>query len=209
MQRTPDADPVVAPARASGPDVAPEMGPDGSVAPVVAPQAAIHLAPKPDAAMCPFWIGLAVAGPLTPAALLDQPDLASLLTAAATTGLADVAAGESVMLSDAATNPARQVFLVPVPGESFRERATWTVQLVEALRAWAPPVVGLAFGPEAVPTPRALELMVDVLRAAIEGGMRATFHLHCSGHGITGVLNAALRLKAELEAEGHGIYVFH
>lgn len=200
MERQPDVDPIAAP---KGPNTVAE--PHAAAAPAD-PAVTLHLVSQPDTATCPFWIGLSTRGPLTPPALFAHADLGELLATAATTGIVE---SEPLMLSDAAAQPPLSVYLVPAPGESFRERAAWTVQLTQALRAWAPPVVGLAFVPAAAPTEQALVLMTEVLRAAIEGGMKATFHLDCGGHGINSVLNAALKLKAELGGEGHSVYVYH
>jgi hypothetical protein len=158
-------------------------------------------------AACPFWIGLATRGSKAPGRLMDQPDIGTLLTEAATTGVSEEG---PLMLSDTLMVPPRYVFLMPRPGASAAERQAWTKNLTSSLAAWAPPEVGFYVAPAAMPSRDGLALLLEVLSDAIPHlPATNTFHLLTAGHGVNLVLNGLLKLKAKLEIPDVSLYVYH
>jgi hypothetical protein len=167
----------------------------------------LTLAATPAEASCPFWIGLASPGKLTPANLLDQPDIGTLLLEAATAGVSEAG---PLMLSDTSVTPPRYVFLMPRPSASADERQAWVETLTSSLAAWAAPEVGIYVAPSAMSTQEGLALILDMLRAAIPQ-LPATrnFYLLTAGHVVNQVLNGLLTLKGDLDVPDLSLYVYH
>lgn len=161
-----------------------------------------------SASPCAFWIGLMAQGSHSPGSLLDFPEATAILTQASTAGVLERA---PVMLSDSRYIPPRHIYLMPRPPSGFRESATWIQEILRTVTAWAPAQIGIYMAPALVRYDASHELMLTILRELIAIQATHQFFLFTGEHGLHSVLNAALRLKAELagEMKTPPILVFH
>lgn len=157
-------------------------------------------------AACNFWVGLARQGGHSPAQLMDLKEVPALLAEAATRGVDE---NGPLMLSDSSCVPPRYVYLLPLPRDEFRDRAVWIHDLVQAIKAWATPCAGLYIAPELMDSAEAHDLLLAVLREAIRNTQTQEYYLLTGTHGLNSVLNAALRLKAEMDSDTLSLHVFH
>ncbi len=156
---------------------------------------------------CPFWIGIAGRGEIHAPSLLNHIAMEDLFSEAAIRGICDK---ESVMLTDTLTQPARYVFLMPRPGNDFRETSAWITSLVATVRAWSPDSVGFYLAPEIIVAHDSHDILAQVFRELIATMPGTTaFHLLVGRHSFNGVLNTALRLKSELEGDDLNVFVYH
>lgn len=155
---------------------------------------------------CNFWVGLARQGAQSPAHLMDLAEVPVLLTEAAIRGIDETG---PLMLSDSSRTPPRYIFLLPTPRDDFRERAIWIHDLVGTLKSWAPACAGFYISPELMNSADAHDLLLSVLREAIRNTQTEEYYLLTGSHGLNSVMNAALRLKAELDSETLSLHVFH
>ncbi len=167
----------------------------------------LHISTGVTVKECPFWIGIAGEGEVSPPALLDHAAMEELLSEAAVRGISD---HESVMLTDTMSKPARYVFLMPRPGRDFRETSAWIASMVATIRSWSPESAGFYIAPEVMVAEESHEILARVLHELIATMPNtASFHLLVGRHSFNGVLNTALRLKAELEGDELNIFVYH
>jgi hypothetical protein len=130
-----------------------------------------------------------------------------LFNEAAIRGISD---HESVMLTDTMTQPPRYIFLMPRPGNDFRETTAWIASVVSTVRAWSPLAAGFYLAPELIMANESHEILAQVLRELISTMPNTiAFHLLVGRHSFNGVLNTALRLKAELEGDELNVFVYH
>ena len=159
---------------------------------------------------CQFWVGLACAGPLTPTALMDAPNLDSLFKQAASEGLCE---SGPVMLTDTAGSGARFIYLLQVPGKEFRDRAIWMHDLVATVRAWAPGQVGFYIAPSLLTANTGYELLIQTISELIRSTSTNQFYLLVGEHGLNPLVNAAVKMKHEIEetaaAEGRRYRTLH
>ena len=188
--------------------------PDPDVGPQITGEAAgdgvqrveLHLVHSPTQAQCDFWIGLTAPGPHAPLSLLGEPELSQVLHIAASEGLNETG---PLLLADATAVPPRSVLLMPVPVADFRSRTLWVVELAQTLRAWSPRDIGFYMAPEALPREAGLDLLASVLRELIMTSKATNFYLLTGAHGLNPLLNAALRLKADLQSDSLSLFVYH
>lgn len=156
---------------------------------------------------CPFWIGIARHGDVTPPSLLQHASMEDLFSEAAVRGISD---DDSVMLTDTMSNPARYIFLMPRPGNDFRETSSWISSLVATVQSWSPESAGFYLAPEVMVADESHDILAQVLRELIRTmpGTKS-FHLLVGRHSFNGVLNTALRLKSELEGDNLNVFVYH
>jgi hypothetical protein len=177
--------------------------------PALSPNRVVNLSlvANPADAPCTFWIGLAAPGTQTPGHLMDHPDVGTLLVEAATTGVSETG---PLMLSDTSVTPPRYIFLMPRPGNDEDQRLAWIHTLTQSLAAWAPTEVGFYVAPSAMSSQEGLNLLLEVLRAAVpQLPATNTFHLLTAGHGVNLVLNSLLGLKADMDVPDLSLYVYH
>ncbi len=156
---------------------------------------------------CPFWIGLAGKGEIQAPSLLNHITMEDLFSEAAIRGISDQ---DSVMLTDTMTQPARYIFLMPRPGNDFRDTSAWIASLVSTVRSWSPDVAGFYLAPEVMVAHESEDILAQVLRELIATMPNTTqFHLLVGRHSFNAVLNTALRLKAELEGDELNVFVYH
>lgn len=166
----------------------------------------LYLVTTEAEAECNFWVGLSRQGGHSPAQLMDLAEVPSLLTEAAIRGVDEQG---PLMLSDSSRTPPRYVYLLPVPREDFRDRAIWIHELVATIKSWAPPSAGLYIAPQLLESTEAHDLLLSVLREAIRNTTTEEYYLLTGTHGLNSVMNAALRLKAEMDSETLSVHVFH
>ncbi len=166
----------------------------------------LHLVATELEAPCSFWVGLAPEGKQAPAKLMDLTSIGALLTQAATDGVVD---GGPLMLSDTSVNPPRYVYLLPLPDESLIDRAQWIHDLVSTVRSWSPDCAGFYIAPELIEAPKAIDLLLSVLAEAIELAPTRDYYLLTGAYGLNSLLNAALRLKSDLDNPKLTVHVFH
>ena len=82
----------------------------------------LHISTGATVKECPFWIGIASEGEISPPSLLNHAQMEDIFSEAAVRGISD---HDSVMLTDTLSKPARYVFLMPRPGRDFRETSAW------------------------------------------------------------------------------------
>lgn len=198
MDQTTSASPE--PALAATPGLEPEIN-----VPKTRP-VELYLVTTETEAECNFWVGLARQGGHSPAQLMDLSEVPSLLTEAAIRGVDEQG---PLMLSDSSRTPPRYVYLLPVPRSDFRDRAIWIHDLVGAIKSWAPPSAGLYIAPQLLDSAEAHDLLLSVLREAIRNTTTEEYYLLTGTHGLNSVMNAALRLKAEMDSETLSLHVFH
>lgn len=166
----------------------------------------MHLVASENDAPCSFWVGLAPEGEQVPAKLMDFTSIGALLTEAATRGVRD---GGPLMLSDTSVTPPRYVYLLPVPKDKLLDRAQWIHDLVSTVRSWSPEAAGFYIAPELVEAPEAIELLLAVLTESIQSAPTRAYYLLTGTYGLNSLLNAALRLKSEIDSEALSLHVFH
>lgn len=166
----------------------------------------VRLVTHEDQADCSFWVGLSMPGSLSPLQLMDVGQVPTMLFEAAAKGLNEHG---PVMLSDTSVEPARYVYLIPAPSSDFRERAIWLQELIKTVKSWAPQAAGFYISPELVAAKDSHELLLQILREIILHSLTSSFYLLLGSHGMNAVLNAALRLKSELDSETLNILVYH
>jgi hypothetical protein len=157
-------------------------------------------------APCSFWVGLSAPGAMTPSELMDAGQVPAMLFEAATKGMTE---NGPVMLSDTSVDPPRYVYLTPAPSADFRERAAWLQELIATIKSWAPLSAGFYISPELIAARDSHELLLQILRETITASTTASFYLLLGAHGLNSVLNAALRLKSELDSETLNVLVYH
>jgi hypothetical protein len=167
----------------------------------------LHISTGATVNECPFWIGIASAGEISPPSLLNHAAMEDLFSEAAVRGISD---HDSVMLTDTVSNPARYVFLMPRPTRDFRETSAWIASMVATVRAWSPESAGFYIAPEVMVADESHEILARVLHELIATMPGTTsFHLLVGRHSFNGVLNTALRLKSELEGDELNVFVYH
>jgi hypothetical protein len=166
----------------------------------------LHLASRDVGAECQFWIGIAAQGSQSPGKLMDLEEVPALLTEAAIRGVHEAG---PVMLSDTRRKPPRFIYLLPRPPKDEIARLAWVQELVDTLRSWAPQSAGLYIAPEVMAMEDAAMLLRTILAQAIRETATRDFHLLTGTWGLNPILNAALRLKKDLESEALPIHVFH
>jgi hypothetical protein len=166
----------------------------------------LRLITHEDQANCGFWVGLSARGPLTPSQLMDVGQVPALLFEAASKGVSE---HEPVMLSDTSTQPPRYVYLTPAPSADFRDRAIWLQELIATIKSWAPLSAGFYISPELIASRESHELLLQILREMIANSTTTNYYLLLGAHGMNAILNAALRLKSELDSDTMVIHVYH
>lgn len=166
----------------------------------------LYLVTSETDATCNFWVGLARQGGHSPAQLMDLGEVPALLTEAAIRGVDE---SGPLMLSDSSRTPPRYVYLLPLPRRDFRERAVWIHELVATIKAWSPASAGFYIAPQLMEPSEAHDLLLSVLREAIRATPTQEFYLLTGSHGMNSVMNAALKLKAEMDSETLSLHVFH
>ena len=166
-----------------------------------------HISSGETVKECPFWIGISSRGEIQAPSLLNHIAMEDLFNEAAIRGISD---HESVMLTDTMTQPPRYIFLMPRPGNDFRETSAWIASVVSTVRAWSPLAAGFYLAPELIMANESHEILAQVLRELISTMPNTiAFHLLVGRHSFNGVLNTALRLKAELEGDELNVFVYH
>ena len=166
----------------------------------------LHLVTSEIDAPCSFWVGLAPQGTHAPAKLMDLTSIGTLLTEAAKNGVSD---GGPLMLSDTSVSPPRYVYLLPLPSESLVERAQWIHDLVSTVRSWSPDSAGFYIAPDLLEAPLAIELLLAVLTESVHLAPTRDYYLLTGAYGLNSLLNAALRLKNDLDTDKLNLHVFH
>ena len=157
---------------------------------------------------CAFWVGLMSPGVLSPGSLLDFPETSAILTKASTQGVVEQ---EPLMLSDSRSAPPRQIYLVPKPAGDFRHDTAWIQNIVKTVSDWSPEQIGIYIAPSLIRNDLSHSLLLTILRELVSLRVASSFFLYTGDYGFHSVLNAALRLKAELadEPKAPPILVFH
>lgn len=166
----------------------------------------LHLVASEADAPCSFWVGLAPDGDQAPAKLMDFTSIGQLLTEAAARGVKD---GGPLMLSDTSVTPPRYVYLLPTPKDKLLGRAQWIHDLVSTVRSWSPEGAGFYIAPELLESAEAIDLLLAVLAEAIRHAPTRDYYLLTGTYGLNSLLNAALRLKGDLDSETLSLHVFH
>lgn len=156
---------------------------------------------------CSFWIGLFQEGSSSPSELYGCASVTEMLERAATSGIAGK--GEPLMLSDTSTNPPRYVYFVPVANPSAGLSESIKDELVRTVGSWSPGRAGVYLAPELCGENAAADLLLELLTRFVEAEGVSEFFLLPGHHGLNSLLNAALRLKFDLEGEDLDIRVFH
>lgn len=156
--------------------------------------------------VCPFWIGIFTDGDETAQKLFDTEELSELLFQAARKGINEA---EPLMLSDSSKVPARFVYLLPKPNADDKEVDAWIKNLVSTVQSWAPKRVGIYLAPELLKRSNAENLLLLVLKELIATSDALEYFLLPGSYGTNAVLNAAVKLKFEMEKEKVAVYVFH
>lgn len=157
-------------------------------------------------APCHFWLGLAKPGDESPTRLMDYKDIGALFTEAATTGINEQG---PLVLSDTSMDPARFVFLMPVPGEDRAARKSWVDEVMAAMVSWSPAAAGIYIAPELLASVASEDLLRDVLRRLVAAGRTDEIFLLVGAHGQNALLNVVLGLKADLDGNDVKLFVFH
>lgn len=185
-------------------------GPKAAAAPVTAPSAVrqvnIRVVASEGEADCRFWVGLVARGKRPPASLMEIDDIREVLGEAAKGGIAEAG---PLMLSDAAHQPPRFVYLMPAPGAELRDRDAWIHAGVQTIKSWQPQAIGFYLAPELVDAPESHELLLAALRELIAAGVASEFYLLIGTYGLNALVNAALRLKREMENDLVNLFVYH
>jgi hypothetical protein len=155
---------------------------------------------------CNFWLGLAKKGADSPARLMDYKDIGVLFTEAATSGVNEQG---PLILSDTSSDPARFVFLMPVPDKEATARKKWVDEVMSTLVSWSPAAAGIYIAPQLLSGTNAEDLLRDVLRRLVAGGKTDEIFLFVGSHGQNALLNVALGLKADLDGDDVKLFVFH
>ncbi len=166
----------------------------------------LHLIAAESDAPCNFWVGLAPEGDQVPAKLMDFTSIGALLTEAATRGVRD---GVPLLLSDTSVAPPRYVYLLPVPKDQLVDRAQWIHDLVSTVRSWSPESAGFYIAPELLESQEAIDLLLSVLSESISHAPTRDYYLLTGTYGLNSLLNAALRLKGDMDSETLSLHVFH
>ncbi len=166
----------------------------------------LHLVASETEAPCSFWVGLAPDGDQAPAKLMDFTSIGALLTEAATRGVKE---GGPLMLSDTSVTPPRYVYLLPVPQDQLVDRAQWIHDLVSTVRSWSPEGAGFYIAPELLESSESIDLLLAVLAESITQAPTRDYYLLTGTYGLNSLLNAALRLKGDLDSETLSVHVFH
>ncbi len=192
-------------------DIADEDKKAGSAGPMIekeglARKVAIHLISDTDAHSECFWLGLFHRGSLTPPELLEHQSISQLFDEAASKGLKEQG---PVMLSDALGTKTRYVYLLPEPRGSEESKADWVNQLVETVKSWSPPKVGIYLSKELLGKDLTHELLINILKKLIQNSQSTDYYLIPGTHGVNSILNTSLEIKSELTSDKLWIYVFH
>lgn len=166
----------------------------------------LHLIASENDAPCSFWVGIAPEGDQSPAKLMDFTSIGALFSEAATRGVQE---GGPLMLSDTSVAPPRYVYLLPLPKEQLVDRAQWVHDLVSTVRSWSPESAGFYIAPELLESQEAIDLLLAVLSDSINHAPTRDYYLLTGRYGLNALLNAALRLKGDLDSETLSLHVFH
>lgn len=233
MHQTPPTDKTATPANEAGLATHPVLQSDADTAIVpvnIEPEinlpggrvVVLKLVSSEAEAPCNFWVGVAPSGgTLNPATLLDIGPAVTVLAAAAAEGISELlpimlaetvppgTAGGGVTPGNSKQASSRHVYLMPIPGDDFRDRAVWIHELAATIRSWAPRSAGFYLDPALVSPVAVNELLSGVLRELIRQSATTEFYLLIGAHGINAILNTALGLKAELESDAVNLFVYH
>lgn len=188
------------------PDVALTKGEDPVINLPKSRLVTLHLVASEQEAPCSFWVGLAPEGDQPPAKLMDFTSIGALLTEAATRGVKE---GGPLMLSDTSVTPPRYVYLLPIPKDQLVDRAQWIHDLVSTVRSWSPEGAGFYIAPELLESEVAIDLLLTVLAESINHAPTRDYYLLTGTYGLNSLLNAALRLKGDMDSETLSLHVFH
>lgn len=155
---------------------------------------------------CFFWMGLFKGGTLNPQDIYEFGSIEEIFESVATEGVREEA--EPLMITDTSVNPARVVYLVPSsPGQGLSSERIEDV--THTLRSWAPTSLGLYLSAEICGQELASELLQKILRRLIVETPIKRFYLLAGKLGVNQVLNAALKLKFDVEDDDLNIMIFH
>ncbi len=163
----------------------------------------IHLIDTDDMRNCHFWIGVFHRGTKQTTELFNAPSLDKALEEAARDGLSE---DGPIMLSNSSVSPAQFLLLMPEPGHDSHRRNEWIEELVETIKSWGPPAVGLYLAPTLVNQRLMQELINDTLKSAMQQTAVTDYYLQTATHGLNAVLNTTLHVKRDVGIEA---FVFH
>ena len=166
----------------------------------------VRLIGSDDEADCNFWIGLFKKGHLSPASLHDAESVLDIIEKSAKEGITD---DEPVMLTNCNYSPTRYTYLLPVPSESFKERAIWLGELTRTIKSWKLDKIGIYLDKSLIDSESANELILQTLREIIFQSSTSDFYIMIGKHGMNSVINAVLRLKEDVNPDTTQVYVFH
>lgn len=155
---------------------------------------------------CFFWMGLFKRGTLNPQDVYEFGSIEEIFESVATEGIREE--GEPLMITDTSVRPARFVYLVPSsPGQGLSPESI--EELTGTLRSWAPTALGVYLSAELCGQELAAELLQKILRRLIvETGIKR-YYLLAGKLGVNQLLNAALKLKFDVEDDELSLLIFH
>lgn len=156
---------------------------------------------------CSFWMGLFKSGDLTPNDIYSFKSVEDIFQGVASQGLRTAA--EPLMITDTSVNPARFVYLVPALNQNEVLSEDNIEHLARTLRSWAPETVGLCLSPELCGQDIATELLQKMLRRLIHETEIKRYFLMVGKLGTNQLLNAALKLKFDVESDDLSVMIFH
>lgn len=155
---------------------------------------------------CFFWMGLFKRGKLNPQDVYKFGSIEEIFEGVATDGIRDDT--EPLMITDTSVRPARFIYLVPSsPGQGLSSESIEDV--TGTLRSWAPASIGVYLSAELCGQELAADLLQKILRRLIvETGIRR-YYLLAGKLGVNQLVNAALKLKFDVEDDELNILIFH
>ena len=168
----------------------------------------LRLVSSDSEAECNFWVGLAqLDGTLTPGQILD--DQRSIQDVFADSASKGIAGDQPLLVTDTERVPPRYLYFLGPPAGEFRERAIWLSELTKTIRSIQPGAIGFYLDPQLASEDEDHELVLAILRELIRVSDTVDYYLLIGEYGLNTLLNASVKLRAELLQDSINLYVFH
>ena len=197
-------------------NIQPPISTDESATVLETPPADVELLLVRDADIevesCHFWITSYKYGKIKPLEISTRPKNSEILNAACAEGIDEHG---NIMVADTSTQIAKYFYFIELPKDEFRERAMWISSIAHVIQSWHHDAIGFHFDSHKQSLKELEELLCQVLRSVHElknaGNVKQTLKVHLIIRDIdaNALLNMALRIKTDLEADSMTVSVYH
>lgn len=154
---------------------------------------------------CTFWAGVYRSGNKSPQDLIHLKKTNDILSAAVTEG---VASSEPFVITD--TDEGNSAFfLAPVQNEQITHKLLWQGELCTVISQWSPQAPGLYLSPDLLGAEISSKLLLQILKRLILKNQFSSIYLLIGTHGLHSILNTALTLRSQMEAESRDVLIYH